>query len=132
MQSTDTVLRVREQTSGQSRVFSAGKQLVLKGLTAGWAEAMGKAEAFLTLTSLSSPKNGADFLLPEWSGGSYSVETRKMEEGRSGEDKRTLSILLMLAWFRRQETSLLVPQDLLLGVHLWPPDRLFTELSQRA
>lgn len=61
----------------------------------------------------------------------FSVETRKVRGGkRWGGHKGP--ILLVLAWFGEWETSLPGPQDPLQSVPLWPPDRLFTEQSQRA
>lgn len=42
------------------------------------------------------------------------------------------AFLLVLAWFGEWGTSLLGSQDPILSVPFWPPDRLFTEQSQRA
>ena len=92
MLSRDTVFESKRQT----RIFASGKQLVLRGLTAGLQPWGSQKNSCLLLLS-PHEKNGVAFPFPEWSGMCYSVETRKTGEKCWGGQKDP--ILLVLTCF---------------------------------
>jgi hypothetical protein len=76
---------VWEQASDQN--LGCWKTAGFKGFDS-WAAAMGKPEAFLTLTSFALQKNGVVFPFPEWSGMCSVWKQEKSEEVNAGEDRR--------------------------------------------